>query len=204
MKLVGASGQVVRHPFYDASGTITAGGTAQLVLARSQSRSFLKLQNLSNGPLWFEFGSARATAAISGGVVTGFTVTNVGFNFTKPPVVILFGGGNPGNSSFLGGNQMGYPAPSLPALAVATISGGAVNAVALQDGGGSGYVVAPQVFIYNSDLDPFGCAVPSVNVGMMLAAQSPPYILNGTACTTDQVAVFGATTGQPYLCKWMD
>lgn len=205
MKLIGSGQQQVRHPLYDASGTITAGGTPQLVLAQSQSRSFLKLQNLSNGPLWFEFGSARATCVISAGAVTGvFTITNAGFNFTYPPVIRFLGGGSKNvNSTFLGLNQPNGLAPSNPATAHATLSGGAVNAIVL-DNAGSNYLVAPYLFFFNSDLDPYGCAVPSANVGMMLAAQSPPYILNGTACTTDPIAVFGATTGQGFLCKWMD
>jgi formylmethanofuran dehydrogenase subunit E len=38
---------------------------------------------------------------------------------------------------------------------------------------------------------------------MLLSSNSAPYILNGTSCFTDAVAVFGATTGQNFLCRWM-
>jgi hypothetical protein len=38
---------------------------------------------------------------------------------------------------------------------------------------------------------------------MLLSAQSAPYILNGTSCFTDAIAVFGATTSQAFLARWM-
>ena len=211
--LVGAYMQQKRFPLYCADGTITSGGTAQLVLPQVPSRSLLKIQNLSNGPLWFEFGSARATATLTSGAVSSFTITNAGFNFTKPPVVKLFGGGKAGNGSYLGLGQPGGEAPvstlglGVPALAYATLSGGAVNAIVLEQHhgytGGIGYVCAPYVFMMNSDLDPNGCAVPSATSGMLLTAQSAPYILDGTSCHTDAISVYGATTGQAFLCRWM-
>ena len=206
MKLVGIANQQVRHYMYDDSGTIATGGTAQLVLGQSQARSFLKIQNLSNGPLWFEFGSARATCTIASGAVNAVTVTNAGFNFTKPPVVRFWGGGG-GNTSYLGLGQPNAPAPSIPAQAHCVMTGAAPNlsvSSIMIDNPGSKYLCAPKVFLFNSDLDPNGVAVPSAGVGLMLPPQSPPFILNGTCCTTDPISVFGATTGQGFLCKWMD
>jgi hypothetical protein len=204
MKLIGAPGQILRHPFWDASGTITAGGTAQLVLPQRQSCSFLKLQNLSNGPLWFEFGSARAHATLTSGIITALTVDNAGFGFTLPPVVEFLGGGNfEGNTAFVGATCAGYPTPNNPGHVRAVLTGNAVSSFVIDDGG-SGYLVPPYVYIRNSNRDPNGCALPSAISGMLISPQDPPYILNGTCCTTDPVAVFGATTGQQFLCKWMD
>src|SRR5262249_38636756 len=100
MRLVGSGQQQRRDFLYSADGTITSGGTAQLVLAQSQSRSFLLLQNLSAGPLYVEIGAARATCTISNGAVASVSVANAGFNYTKPPVVRFLGGG--GNVPFLG------------------------------------------------------------------------------------------------------
>lgn len=40
----------------DASGTVTAGGTAQQALAGKQYRRYLILQNVSTGDLWVNFG----------------------------------------------------------------------------------------------------------------------------------------------------
>jgi hypothetical protein len=213
VKAAPAGSQQVQHYLYDSSGTITTGGTAQLVLARSVSRSFLKLQNISAEPLWFEFGSARATATITNGTVTSCTVTNSGFNFTKPPVVRFWGGG-PGfgggaaiNSSYLGLNQPQGTAPSRVALGHAVMSGSAGNlslASITIDDPGAGYVIAPFVMIFNSDLDPYGVATPSATVGVLLAASSPPLLFNGTCCPTDPISVYGATSGQQFTCKWMD
>lgn len=202
MKLVAAGEQQVRHYIYDASGTIASGGVAQLVLGQSQARSHLIIQNTSNGPQYWELDSARATCTISAGVVNSVTITNAGFNLTKPPVVEFMGGGTFGNSTFLGGNLPDYVSPSHPARGHAVLTGGAVSSIVIDDGGVN-YACAPYVFIRNSDLDGYGCAVPSTTSGILLTGGSPPLIWNGTVCPTGPVAVYGATTGQAFVCKWM-
>jgi hypothetical protein len=210
--LIGASMQAKRWPLICADGTVSAGGTAQLVLPKVPARSLLLLQNLSTGILSFEFGSARATATISGGVVTGFTVTNAGFNFTKAPVVRLIGGGKADNGSYLGLGQPGGAAPDStlgvgrPAKAHCVMTGTAPNlsvASITVDDPGAGYIIAPYVDIINSDLDPYGCAVPSATVGLVLAANSLPFLIDGTSCHNDSISVFGGTTGQAFVCRWM-
>lgn len=209
MKLVGSGNQAVNHYLYSADGTITAGGTAQLVLARSLARSFLRIQNLSNGPLYVEFGSARAIATLTSGVVTSVAVTNAGFGFKAPPVIRFLGGGLPGdggplgNSSYFGLAQPGAPSPSNFAQAHAVLTTGAVSSIVI-DNGGSKYVTPPLVFFMNSDLDPFGCALPAVNTGILLTGQGDFLEFNGTVCPTDAVAVYGATTGQAYVCRYTD
>jgi hypothetical protein len=206
VKLVGAGNQSRRDFLYDASNTIVAGGTAQLVMGRSQSRSLLLLQNLSSGTLVFEFGGARATCALTSGAVSSFTITNAGFNYTKPPLIRFEGGGNAQNSSYLGLNQPSGESPPNPATAIAVLSSGALSSITLTNPG-SGYVIAPNVFIFNSDLDPYGVALPATTPtagNISLAAGSAPLIFNGTCCPTDQISVIGATTGQAYACKWMD
>jgi hypothetical protein len=208
MQLVGSANQAKRHPLFTADGKIATGGTPQLVLPEVPSRSLLKLQNTSAGPLYFEFGSARATAALASGAISSITVTNAGFGFTKPPVVRFAGGGYSGNTAFLGLNQPGGESPNSSivqgqvAQAHAVLTGGAVSSIVI-DNPGAGYVIAPYVFIFNSDLDPYGCAIPSTSSGMLLASGSAPYVLNGTSCFTDSVAVFGANANQTYLCRWM-
>lgn len=202
-KLVGAALQTVRHPLYDASGAVAVGGTPQLVLARSQARCQLILGNNSIGPLWFEFGSARATATIASGAVTSTTITNAGFGFINPPVIEFLGGGSAGNSSYAGLGQPNGASPSKPAKARCVLTGAAVTSIVIDDPGAD-YVTAPFMFIYNSDLDPIGCAVPAANIGLLIPSGGQPVILNGTACTTDAISVFGATTGQRFTCRWMD
>lgn len=210
MKLVNAGNAQIQHFLYSSDGTITAGGTPQLVLARSLSRSYLLIQNLSNGPMWLEMGSARATCTISSGGVNAVSVANAGFNFTKPPVVLFMGGGPAGgssgplsNKSYIGLAQPGAPAPSRPAKGHAVLTGSAVSSIVIDDPG-AGYVLAPYVFIYNSDLDPAGCAAPSATSGILLSGQGDKVEWNGTCCPTDPVAIFGADTAAAYLARWMD
>ncbi len=214
MQLVGAGNQSKRHPLFTADGALVAANMPQLVLPETPSRSLLKLQNISTGPLYFEFGSARATATIANGAITSIAVTNGGFNFTLPPVVRFAGGGYSGNTSFLGLNQPGGESPNssivagrVPVahcvMASASPNPGLLVSSIVIDDPGAGYVIAPYVFIMNSDLDPYGCAAPSATSGMLLSSNSAPYILNGTSCFTDSIAVFGATMGQKFTCRWM-
>ncbi len=209
MKLVGSAGQQRRDFMFDASGTITTGGTPQLILPERKSTSFLQIQNLSTGPLLVEFGSARATCTIANGAVNAVTVTNAGFGFTKPPRILFYGGGqqddfNPliKNTTFIGIGLVDYPSPSKVAHALGVLTTGALSSVTILDGG-AGYVVAPQVFLANDHNDPNGAAAPSATVGVLLAASGGSIFFNGTTCTTDAVSIFGATTGQAYSAKWM-
>jgi hypothetical protein len=212
--LVGASQQFKRFPLFCADGAIATANVAQLVLPEVPARSFLKLQNLSAGPLWFEFGSARAVATISGGSLSAVTVINGGFNFTVAPAIHFWGGGHGGNSSYLGLGQPGgqgvdsrIGAAQVPVahcvMASAAPNPGLMVSSIVIDTPGAGFATAPYVFISNVSLDPYGCAAPAVGVGMLLTAGSDPYIVNGTSCHTDPIAVFGATKGQAFLCRWM-
>ena len=221
MKLVGAGSQQARHFMFDASGTITTGGTAQLVLPDAVERSHFAFTNNSAANLFVEFGGARATATLTGGVVTGFTITNSGFGYTKPPLVRIMGGGAPqgifaapgspvgvstqigANTGFLGSTipQPGWPSPPNAARAHATLSGGSVNGFVI-DNAGSGYLYAPLVMLINSDLDPNGAATPANGTGIIVVPGGSIYY-NGTVCPTTPVSVWGATTGQQFCCKYM-
>ena len=207
MRLVGSGGQVRRDPLYDA--TVALSGSAQLVLPVHQSRSVLILQNLSSHSMAVEIGTARAHATLTSGVVSSVTVDNAGFGFTKPPVIEFLGGGNAGNSSYLGLGQPGGASPNSslnagrPARAHAVLTTGAVSSIVVDDGG-AGYVHAPFVFLYNSDLDPYGAAIPALGTaGFLLAAGSAAVVFNGTACPTDSVSVIG-TAADVLMCKWME
>lgn len=196
MKLPNSEGQFRRAPLYRADVTLT--GSAQLVLAESASRSSLILQNRSaTNLMYIEFGSARAVATVTNGVVASVAVTNGGFGFSLPPVIEFLGGGQNGNSVYKGLGQPGGPSPNSmngfvgrPARAHCVLSGGAVNSIVVDDGG-IGYVCVPYCFIYNSSLDPNGCATPSSSSGMVLPAGGFPIAWNGTTCPSDSVAVIG-------------
>src|SRR5215467_13750517 len=69
---------------------------------------------------------ATATATISGGTVTGISITNPGSGYTSPPTITFTGGG-------IGG-----------ATATATISGGTVTGISITNPG-SGYTSPPTI-----------------------------------------------------------
>jgi hypothetical protein len=218
--MVGTSMQEVAHHLHRSDGTILAANTPQLILGRSMARSHLLLQNTSAGPLWFEIGAGGATCTISGGGVNSITVTNAGFGYSHPPLVRFYGGGSAyGNSSYTGLAQPLAPPPNSVGSASNMIEplGKGAQAVCVMTGSapnmsiasitilrpGTGYVLAPFVEIMNGDLDPNGAAAPSVGVGILLPSGGEPLIYNGTVCPTDPVAVFGATTGQSFVARWM-
>lgn len=203
--LVGIRGQIHPDRLYDASGTITTGGTAQLVIPEAKSRSFFVFENISDTNMYIEFGSARATAVLTNGVVTSCTITNSGFGFTIAPEIEFMGGGSDAwgmnNPTTISAGIPSWPSPANPAKATATISGGAVNSIIISNGG-KNYRSPPYVLFRNSPNDPFGCASPSVTNGFMVASGGS-FSLNGTSCTTDPVSVFCVTTGKAFACKYM-
>lgn len=211
MKLLQSGEQQVQHYLYVADGTITAGSTAQLVLPRSQSRSMFYFQNLSGtATMNLEVGYGTATATLTSNAVSSIAVNNAGFGYTKPPRILLLGGGYPQgssgrsqgpNTSYLGLGQPNAPSPPDVATAVATLSGGAISAITVNYKG-SQYIKAPYVQIISDDLDPYGCAVPSATSGILLGPGQSLY-WNGTACPTDPIGVFSTTTSAPYTCRWM-
>lgn len=221
MQLIGARDQQVRDHIYTADGTIASGNGAQLLLPERKSCSFLLIVNNSSGSLWLEFGGARATVTISNGALNVFTVTNSGFNYSLPPTVLLLGGGSGGNNLCPGATLPTWPAPGDPGFAAprqgsttaragsatATLSGGSVSAINVNDPG-AGYVTPPYVFLENNILDPNGVATPSASgsVGVELAAAGTAgnsIMFNGTACPTDAIAIIGASMGQQFACRWM-
>lgn len=205
MQLTNTRSQMGRDTLYDASGTITTGGTAQLVIPEMKSRSFFVFENNSDTAMYLEIGGPRATAVLTNGVVTSCSVTNAGFNFTKPPIIEFLGGGNDAwsmnNPTTLSAGIPSWPAPAHPAKATSVLTGGAISSIVINDGGAK-YANPPYVLITNSHNDPFGCAVPSVGVGFLIQTGGS-FSLNGTACTTDPIAVYCATTGKSFTCKYM-
>lgn len=230
MKLTGSGEQRARHYLYDASGTIATEGTAQLLLPVHMSRSLLWFVNNSTAAMYVDFGGPRVTCTISGGAVTsgGFTINNAGFGYTLPPRVVFLGGGAPQgvtvapqpgwaigkstqigpNNGFLGstlGWDPNWPAPQNPARAYAVLTAGAVSSIVLENPG-SGYLYAPFVFLVNNDLDPVGCALPSVTAGagsLEVVASGGSLSFNQTCCPTDQCAVICGSSGGGFTLKYM-
>jgi hypothetical protein len=224
MKLVGSGGQQVAHYLYDASGaTNGSANTAGLILPVRPSCSYLRVQNLGSTAIIVEVGCARANATLTNGQVSSISITNAGFNFTKPPLVRFLGGGNqlgggnvmsPSgsaiNTSYLGLGLPGGSSPSKPARAHAVLTGGAVSSIVIDDPG-AGYVIAPYVQLINSDLDPYGAALPSATSGFILEPTGSSLVTgqtfvewNGTTCPTEAVSVISTGTSIAYSAKWMD
>lgn len=220
MRAPGVRGQTgMRDLTFRADGTIASATLPQMVLSEGISRSYFFFQNTSSaGTMYLEFGSARATATLTNGVVTSVAVTNAGFNFTRAPKLEFMGGGQAAtgpaggiNSSFISAGQPGYPTATGRARAhcvmVADASGTGTLKVGsiVIDTGGSGYTKTPYVRIYNDPLDLNGCADPSVGSGSGLLLFPGQSVYDAHMATpTDQVAVFCSTLASSFFCKYLD
>jgi hypothetical protein len=195
---VGRRGQTVNDDIWDFSGAIIEGGVAQLILPQQPRRVLLLLENASDENLWFGVGPATATATISGGKVASVAVDNGGIGYTVTPQVVFLGGIVDGDY------QQNAPAgyPFRPAVAQAALSGGAVNAITVSDGG-LGYLVAPRVYLFNSMPALGGGAYePSGTLGIVLVPGGSA-IYDSNDCPWSPVAVWGGTTDQAYVCQVM-
>jgi hypothetical protein len=216
MRLPGSVGQVNAGEYlFDASGLIVSGNTPQLVLPRARSRSSLIIVNNSAHNMYFEFGGPRATASLTSGAVSSVSVTNAGLGYTVAPEVQFLGGAFDNqfqqSPTFSVTSLPEFPLPHgafkhAKGHCVMTGSSGAmtVSSIVIDDPG-AGYLYPPYVFLRNSPNDPFGVANPyqgSVASGVLLLANGGSYTSNGTVCTTDQIAVLGTTTNDPYCCKF--
>ena len=183
---------------FSFDGTITAGGTSQLLLPQQPSRAYLSIQNISAGNLSIGIGPATATATVTNGAVASVAVNNGGVGYTSVPKVIFFGGTIVGDYQTCPNPQQA--AGNAPATAVAALSGTAVNTVTVLTGG-AGYLTAPYVFFSNGLPDLGGGAFsPSATAGLLLTPGSS-FTMEATICLPDAVAIWGATTGQAFVCK---
>lgn len=204
MRLPGTPGQIgKRDNVFRADGAIASGSAPQLVLPEQWQRAMFLFQNLhASASMFLEFGSARAHATLSSGGVSSVTIDNAGFNFTKPPLVEFLGGYG-ANSAAIGSKDPFCPAPSHPAAGHATLSGGSVASIVIDDPG-AGYLTAPYVRITNNPLDFQGCADPSAGGGTgILLIAGATLTFENTVCPTDPVAVFCSTISAPFACVYI-
>jgi hypothetical protein len=206
VQLTGSRGQQQIDDLYDSSGTITAGGTAQLVLPQRKSCSLLLLENISTVDMTFQIGVQPAVATLTNGVVTSITVNDVGFGFQLPPEVVAYGGGNSNDPSTKGGTLFGWPSPNNPAVLRAVMTTSLLGGLQISsieiDNGGSGYIAPPFIYIRPDRRDPTGVGLPSATVGLLLKAGGGQASYDATMCPTTAVSAFCATTGSAYTCKW--
>lgn len=217
MYLPNAANQKSLHKSFRADGTLS-NGSAQLVLPVALSRAYLAIYNLSTAnKMYLEHGPARATSTITTGTVTGTTITNAGFGYTYPPTVQFVGGyGNyVASSAWTGLGLIGSDSPqgvrvqglsagpihARIAKGVAVLSGGAIASITITDPG-AGYINPPEILLTNDPKDPFGCAVPTATTAIPLSSNGGAYILNGTCCHTDQIALIG-TANDIFVVEYM-
>ena len=207
-EITGYRGKTSAIPLYDASGTIASATAPQLILPKAVTRSSVIIQNISSASMYVEVGAARASATLTSGAVSSVSITNGGFGYTKPPKVVFLGGGNNSNNqnnpSFLSAGQPDYPSPLNAATGHAVLTSGVVTSIVI-DNPGSGYINAPYVQLVNDPLDPFGCASPYYNStpsGLLLVSPGGSYVSNGSVCVTDPIAIFCATLGSAFTCKY--
>jgi hypothetical protein len=208
MNLVGSRQQQQIDDYFDYSNTITTGGTAQLCLPQRKSCSKLVIANISNGILLIQIGVMPATATIANGTVSAVSVNDAGFGFQCPPDVFFLGGGNANDPVSYGATMPGWPTPNHQAqgraiMGASAISGKQINSIEI-DNPGSGYTSAPFVYVRAARHDPTGVGLAANASGSIpLAANGGAYYVNGTACPTTAISIYGATTGQAYTVKWM-
>lgn len=206
--LVGIRGQRYTDHMFDASGTITSGGTSQLVLPVGLVRSSLLIENISDTDMYFGIGGATATSTLTSGAVSSVSVGNAGLGYSRPPLVIFLGGAFDGgrtSPTYTVASSADYPSPSHPATAHCVMTGSApnqtVSSISIDDGG-SGYLFPPYVLLLNDPLDPFGSFNPSATAGVLLKSGGGSYTPNGSVCTTDQISVFCASSSKAFTCKY--
>lgn len=206
----GSKGQLgTRDLTFRADGTTNSDNTKpKLILPEGIQRAYVSFQNTSNNPYYIEFGSARATATLSGKGVASCAVTNGGFGFTRPPLVKFLGGGyaqgqaSGPNTSFIPYGDPYYPSPDHPAQGRCVLTAGVVTSIVIDDPG-LNYIAAPYVSITNDPLDLIGCADPSLNSGSGLLLYPAQSLYDAhISVPTDQMAVWCSVASQPYFCRY--
>ncbi len=210
MRLPGSKGQFgTRDLTFRADGSTNSDNTKpKLILPEGIQRSYVSFQNISVQPMYLEFGSARATASLTGTGVSSCSITNGGFGFTRPPLVSFLGGGyaqgqgSAPNTAFIPYGDPYFPSPDHPAQGRCVLTAGVVTSIVIDDPG-IGYIAAPYVRITNDPLDLVGCADPSLNSGTGLLLYPAQSLYDAhISVPTDQMAVFCATASQAYFCRY--
>lgn len=188
------------------SGSITSGGTPQLVVPGERQRSYFEFVNNSTITLYLEIGEPQVSANLTSNSIGTLTVMNVGFGYTYAPNVVFVGGGPAGNLPDSATNAVPwrFGAPTTLAQAHVTISSGSIATIII-DYAGAGYVTTPYIRLEADPRDPFGCARPTASTGIPILPGGSYTMSSGQNATgwvaTGPVSVFGATTGSQFACK---
>lgn len=163
-----------------ATVAIAQSGSVGINTSTPDPSAILHIENFTGTP-------ATATTTISGGAVTGITVTNGGSGYTSIPTVNFYAGGSVVN----GGTK---------ARATAVISGGVVTGITI-DNGGTGYTSLPTVAISGGNK---GLLFPNLNIVDISSTTSPVAspangligYNGGTNSNNNDLHFFNSTTNQ--------
>jgi pimeloyl-ACP methyl ester carboxylesterase len=200
----GIRGQTPLDDLLDFSGTVTAGGTAQLLLPQQPRRLSLSVSAVdATDTLYLGIGPAKGVATVTSGAVSAIAVANAGVGYTIAPQVRILGGVVQGDYETAPGstNLGGISLPGRVAVAHATLTTGAVSAIVVDDPG-AGYLVPPLIYLEN----PWpalggGAYAPGVNNGIPIPINTT-FTFNGSLLVPGSaVAIFGATTGDQFHVK---
>ncbi|CAI8909672.1 hypothetical protein [Chryseobacterium sp. IT-36CA2] len=132
-----------------ATAAFAQSGSVGINTSTPDPSAILHIENFQGTP-------AIATATISGGAVTGITISNGGSGYTTAPTVNFYGGG----AVVSGGSK---------ARATATITGGVVTGITINNGG-NGYTAAPTVTISGGNK---GMLFPNLNLANLSSTTTP-------------------------------
>lgn len=85
----GGGGGATRGPITDGSGTISVGGTSQVVFAANPIRKYLIFQNQSSGDLWINFGIAAVQSQPSIRVFPGESFLMEGSHISTDSINVI-------------------------------------------------------------------------------------------------------------------
>lgn len=192
----GIRGQTNLDDLLDFSGSVSVGGTPQLITPQQPRRLSLFIANLgAANTITIGIGPPKCVAVISNGSVTSITPNNAGIGYAVRPNVRILGG------MIDGDYQAG---PSVPAQAHAVMAGVAPNQTISSiviDAPGSGYLVAPLVYLENP-LPTLGggATIPSAVAGIPLPPGWNLSFSGSILVPTSAVAVFSPGT-DAFVCK---
>ncbi|WP_099765963.1 hypothetical protein [Chryseobacterium sp. 52] len=131
------------------TAAIAQSGSVGINTSTPDPSAILQIENFSGTP-------AVASATVSGGAVTGISVSNGGSGYTTAPTVNFYGGGSIVN----GGTK---------ARATATVTGGVITGIAINNGG-TGYTSIPTVTISGGNK---GILFPNLDIANLGSTTSP-------------------------------
>ncbi len=192
----GIRGQTHLDDLLDFSGAVASGGTPQILCPQQPRRLSIFIGNLAaSNTITIGIGPPKCTATLTGNTVTSIAASNAGLGYSIRPNVRILGG------LIDGDYQLG---PARSAVAHAVMTGSAPNQTISSiviDDPGSGYLVAPLIYLENP-LPTLGggATIPSATAGIPLLSGQSLTFSGSILVPTSAIAIFSAGT-DAFVCK---